>query len=81
MKQLKDCVSLLDIELWLQDSNQSDANTQALKRAHELGRQQGWNEALNSSAEYVAEYLAARGFFFRIDSIRDLKMPTQEKEG
>lgn len=93
MKTLEECATLEEVEIWLQEQSHSDANTQALQRAAELGRQQGWNEAIEAAVQYhqiEIELLQLDGLgrenFWEIarheqyiHGIRALKMPTQQK--
>ncbi len=55
--------------------------TAALHRAAELGRQQGWNEAIEAAAVNVTDNVRS-GTDAKIIAavLRTMKMPTQEKK-
>ena len=94
MKTLDECATLEELVMSRRSCAAIPvANEAALQRAAELGRQQGWNEAIEAAVQYhqiEIELLQLDGLgrenFWEIarheqyiHGIRALKMPTQEK--
>jgi hypothetical protein len=79
MKTLEECATLDELadHAWGTTDITSyghDSLRVALQRAAELGRQQGWNEAIEAVIEFIRRFGEAY-----IHDVLELKMPTKEK--
>jgi hypothetical protein len=87
MKTLKQCTTLEEIKVWVDNFDYYDPTQEALQRAFELG----WNEAIEAAAmqclnchisnvdDLSPKAAANIAFEIACGAIRALKRPTQEK--
>jgi hypothetical protein len=86
--KLEECATLEEIHDWLDHGGVTDGDGHpaenikaALQHAAELGRQQGWNEAIEAAAGHLRVKREPYRIMWDVaaDEIAALKMPTQEK--